>query len=410
MTALERFLEYAVIFTASDRNNADVTPSSRCQVELAQVLEAEMKAMGLKDVKRTEHAYVYGFLPATPGYEDCKVMGFNAHMDIVRDLGEGVIRPQVHYNYDGEDIVLGNSGKVISTNRFTHLKDCVGKTVVTTDGTTVLGADDKAGIAAIMTMAQEVMARNIPHGRIAICFSPDEEIGHGAELLDLDFFGADYAFTVDGSGPEGIEAETFNAASAIVEITGVSVHPGEAKDTMVNAALVAMDFDDRIPVKQRPRDTQGHEGFWHLVEMMGSVPYAKMYYIIRDHDKDKFAWRQQVLENIAREMNEEYGEGTVKLTIEQEYRNMFDVISDYPDLLVAAEIAIRNRGLEPVYVPVRGGTDGAQLSFRGLPCPNLGAGGYGFHGPYEHLVVEEMDQCVEILLDIVQQFAKRDAE
>ena len=408
MNALERFLSYAVVHTASDRHNHEVTPSTPCQHILAKQIEEEMKAIGLQNVVRTEHAYVYGFLPATPGYEDRKCIGFNAHLDIVADLGIGEVKPQVIENYDGHGITLGDSGRVLLPEHFPHLNKCIGKTIVTTDGTTVLGADDKAGIAAIMTMAETVVKENLPHGRIAICFSPDEEIGHGAELLDLELFGADYGFTVDGSGPEDIEAETFNAACATIHFNGVSVHPGNAKDTMVNAALLAMEFDDMLPVRQRPCDTEGHQGFWHLCNMQGDVTQADMYYIIRDHDAGKFAWRQKVMQEIANYLNLKYGEGTVELKIEQEYRNMFEVVSAYPELLVVAERAIRSVGLEPAYVPVRGGTDGAQLSFRGLPCPNLGAGGYGFHGPYEHLVVEELEQSVAILLDIVRQFAEGD--
>lgn len=405
MNALERFLNYAVVFTASDPNHEDVTPSTECQHELAKLLEQEMKDIGLQNVTRTEHAYVYGFLPATPGYEHCKSIGFNAHIDIVSDLGIGEVKPQVIEHYDGGDVALGASGLVLSPANFPHLSECKGKTIVTTDGTTVLGADDKAGIAAAMTMAERIMQENIPHGRVALCFSPDEEIGHGAALLDLDFFGADYGFTVDGAGPQDIEAETFNAASASIEITGVSVHPGSAKDIMINAALLAAAFSEMLPYSDTPRETEGHEGFWHLTHIEGTVSEAKMHYIIRDHDAEKFAWRQQVLLDHAARMNEIYGEGTVKVTIKQEYRNMAEIVNQHPELLEIAENAIRSVGLEPVYVPVRGGTDGAQLSFRGLPCPNLGAGGYGFHGPYEHLVAEELDMSVDILLDIVKQFS-----
>jgi len=407
MNALERFLNYAVIFTGSRFDNEAVTPSTECQHELAILLEHEMKVLGLENVTRTENAYTYGFLPATPGYEHCKAIGFNAHIDIVSDLGIGQVKPQVIENYDGGDIPLGSSGKALSPERFPHLKDCVGKTIVTTDGTTVLGADDKAGVAAIMTMVQRLITENIPHGKICVCFTPDEEIGHGASLLDLDFFGADYAFTVDGAGPEAIEAETFNAASADININGVAVHPGEAKDTMVNATLVAMELNDMLPKGHTPRDTSGHEGFWHLAWMNSKVNFANLYYIIRDHDAESFAWRQQVMKDIAAQLNAKYGEGTVELTIKQEYRNMLEVVNQYPELLEVAENAIRSVGLEPEYVPVRGGTDGAQLCFRGLPCPNLGAGGYGFHGPYEHLIVEELNQSVEILVDIVRQFAAK---
>ncbi len=406
MKAVERFLKYISIYTGSN-DAAEVTPSTPTQMVLAKYIAEEMTALGMSNVTVSDNAYVYGFLPATAGYEDCKAVGFNAHLDVVSDLGDGEVKPQIIEQYDGGEITLGKSGKVLSPATFPHLADCKGKTIITTDGTTVLGADDKAGIATVMTMCEELLASSKPHGKVCVCFSPDEEIGHGAALLDLDFFGADYGYTVDGAGPEGIEYETFNACEAKISFTGFSVHPGSGKDTMINASLLAMEFDGMLPKNETPRDTEGYEGFYHLCHMQGDVAAAEMMYIIRDHDKEKFAARQAVMENIAAKMNEKYGEGTVVLTIKQEYRNMAEIVKQYPEMLEKAETAIRSVGLEPVYSPVRGGTDGAQLSFRGLPCPNLGAGGYGFHGPYEHLVVEELDQAVQILLKLVELFSNK---
>ena len=407
MRAYERFLKYAVIDTRSDEECADRTPSTDRQWKLAKLLEQEMREMGFSDVYLDEHAYAYGVIPATPGYEDCRKIGFIAHIDLNSDYGEGDPKPQIIENYDGGDIVLGNSGLVIETKRFPHLAGKAGKTIITTDGTTVLGADDKAGIAEILTMCEELLKGERPHGRVAVCFTPDEEIGHGAELMDLERFGCEYGYTVDGSVPNEVEFETFNAASADWEITGFSVHPGSAKDVMINAALVAMEINAMLPAGETPRGTEGYEGFFHLTDMSGDVSLARMGYIIRDHDAEKFEVRKELLRGIERAINEKYGEGVAKLTITDQYRNMDTVICQYPEIMDKARAAITAVGMTPVSNPVRGGTDGAELSFRGLPCPNLGTGGYAYHGPYEHCVVEEMDSVVEILLNIVAMYAEK---
>lgn len=405
MKAYERLLNYIAIPTASNEKSSD-TPSTACQFDLARYLAKEMTDLGLHDVTVDEHAYVYGFIPAAPGYEKCRSIGLIAHLDTVDGFEAKPVNYQIIQHYDGSDIPLGESGKTVSPKRFPHLTQCLGKTIITTDGTTVLGADDKAGIAAIMTACEALLGSKTPHGRVCICFTPDEEIGHGASLLDLKHFGADLAYTVDGSGPEGMEYETFNAAGAKWEIAGVEVHPGSAKDTMVNAALVAMEINSMLPQGETPRDTEDRQGFFHLCGMFGDVSKAALEYIIRDHDAILFNRRKAQMEEVERKINRKYGEGTAKLTIVDQYRNMSEVICKYPEVLEKARIAIRGVGLEPVSYPVRGGTDGAQLSFRGLPCPNLGAGGYGFHGPYEHLVVEELDQSVSILLGIIKEFVK----
>lgn len=402
MKASERLLKYAVIYTGSDEDHAEQTPSTPEQMTLAQVLAEDMRDIGLTDVSVDAHAYVYGFLPATAGREQCPPIGFIAHIDIVNEFGTSEIHPQIIKEYDGGEIALGTSGRTLDTVQFPDLKQAVGKTVITTDGTTVLGADDKAGVAEILTMCERLVQDNLPHGKICVCFTPDEEIGHGAALLDLEKFGASYAYTVDGGAPNEVEWETFYAAAADWSIAGVSVHPGDAKDKMVNAALVAMEMNGMLPPDEIPAKTQGREGFFHLCDMSGDVSAAKLSYIIRDHDAEKFSQRKQTMREIERKINETYGAGTATLTLREQYRNMAEILQHHPDVVERAKQAIRAVGLTPVSNPVRGGTDGAQLSFRGLPCPNLGTGAYALHGPYEHAIAEQMDVVTEILLHIAQ--------
>ncbi len=402
MKASERLLKYAVIYTGSDEDHAEQTPSTPEQMTLAQVLAEDMRDIGLTDVSVDAHAYVYGFLPATAGREQCPPIGFIAHIDIVNEFGTSEIHPQIIKEYDGGEIALGTSGRTLDTVQFPDLKQAVGKTVITTDGTTVLGADDKAGVAEILTMCERLVRDNLPHGKICVCFTPDEEIGHGAALLDLEKFGASCAYTVDGGAPNEVEWETFYAAAADWSIAGVSVHPGDAKDKMVNAALVAMEMNGMLPPDEIPAKTQGREGFFHLCDMSGDVSAAKLSYIIRDHDAEKFSQRKQTMREIERKINETYGAGTATLTLHEQYRNMAEILQHHPDVVERAKRAIRAVGLTPVSNPVRGGTDGAQLSFRGLPCPNLGTGAYALHGPYEHAIAEQMDVMTEILLHIAQ--------
>lgn len=402
MKASERLLKYAVIYTGSDEDHAEQTPSTPEQMTLAQVLAKDMRDIGLTDVSVDAHAYVYGFLPATAGREQCPPIGFIAHIDIVNEFGTSEIHPQIVREYDGGEIALGTSGRTLDTVQFPDLKQAIGKTVITTDGTTVLGADDKAGVAEILTMCERLVQDNLPHGKICVCFTPDEEIGHGAALLDLEKFGASYAYTVDGGAPNEVEWETFYAAAADWSIAGVSVHPGDAKDKMVNAALVAMEINGMLPPDEIPAKTQGREGFFHLCDMSGDVSAAKLSYIIRDHDAEKFSQRKQTMREIERKINKTYGAGTAALTLREQYRNMAEILQHHPDVVEQAKRAIRAVGLTPVSNPVRGGTDGAQLSFRGLPCPNLGTGAYALHGPYEHAIAEQMDVMTEILLHIAQ--------
>ena len=402
--AYERLLRYAVINSTS-HEDLEGTPTGEGELELARLLATEMEALGMTDVFVDEHAYTYGFLPPTPGYELKKAIGFIAHLDTVDDCGGTDTHPQVIKNYDGNPIPLGTSGRILDPQAFPHLKECLGKTILTTDGTSVLGADDKAGIAEIMTLCERLINDGIPHGKICVCFTPDEEIGHGAALLDLEKFGADLAYTVDGSVPGEIEYETFNAAAARLTAHGISVHPGDARGKMINAMKVIMEANAMLPDQEVPEKTQDREGFYHLTGARGSVSEASADYILRDHDAAKIAERKQKMQEIARALNEKYGDGTVTCVIKDQYRNMAEVMADYPEVIDAARKAIQASGLTPSSRPVRGGTDGAQLSFRGLPCPNLGTGGYAYHGFYEYAVAEEMDTCVEVLLQLVLEYA-----
>ncbi len=403
--AYERLIEYAKVHTASV-DDAEATPSTRRQFDLAHLLEKELTALGAGDVFVDEHCYVYGRLPATPGLEDKPCVGFLAHLDTVPDFSGENVRPRVIENYDGGDIVLGDSGRTLSPRSFPHLAGMKGKTLIVTDGATVLGADDKAGVAEIMTAAERLVNSGAPHGPLAIGFCPDEEIGHGAELMDLRRLGAQLAYTVDGGRAGEIEYENFNAAEARLEFRGFNVHPGTSKDTMINASLVAMQFNAMLPAGDTPRDTEGYEGFFHLTEMEGNVEKARLRYIIRDHDAGTFEARKKTMEHIAKLLNARYGEGTVTLTIREQYRNMLEMVKPRFEVVEKAMAAARAMGSELKPVPIRGGTDGARLSFRGLPCPNLPTGSYGHHGPYEHAVAEEMDWVVELILNIAAEFAK----
>lgn len=405
MRAYERFLTYAAIRTPSDENST-TSPSSKCQFELADLLKDEMLAIGIADAHVTEYCYVYGTIPATPGLESKPKIGFIAHMDTVSDYCDHDIKPIVHENYDGGDLALGTSGRTLSVKDFPHLPSLKGRTLITTDGTTVLGADDKAGIAEIMTMAERLIKENIPHGTICIAFTPDEEVGAGTAHFDVEKFGADFAYTLDGDSEGEIQYENFNACKADLEITGFGVHPGSSKDTMINACLVAMEINQMLPGCETPRGTEDYEGFFHLTNMSGDVTSAELHYIIRDHDKDYFEMRKNTLRLIEKDLNAKWGEGTVKLTITEQYKNMSEIIAGCMHLIENAKQACVNANVAPQILPIRGGTDGCQLSFKGLPCPNLGTGGHAYHGPYEHITVEGMDQATDIVLELVKIYAK----
>jgi len=405
MRAYERLLKYVVIHTTSDENS-DTVPSTERQFDLANALLKEMKDLGIKDAAVDEHAYVTGHIPATPGYENAPKIGFIAHLDTAPDSSGENVKPCVHENYDGGDVELGN-GKILSTVLFPHLKNLKGRTLITTDGTTLLGADDKAGVAEIMTMAENVLKEQIPHGEIALAFTPDEEIGHGAELLDIDAFGADFAYTVDGGAENEIEYENFNAAKAVFKINGISVHPGDAKNRMVNAALLACEIASMLPAAETPAHTEKREGFYHLTDIKGDVENAEIAYIVRDHDQNLYDSKIKTLRLIEKTLNEHYAPGTVVLTVTEQYKNMIEKIRPHMHIVETAKRCIMEQGLTPLEIPVRGGTDGAQLSFRGLPCPNLGLGGYGYHGPFEHITAEGMDTVVKILCGIIKSYAEK---
>ena len=400
MRAYERFLQYVKVHTTSDPTSP-THPTTPRQFDLANKLAEEMKALGLSDVRVDEHCYVYAAIPATPGCEKAHAIGFIAHMDTTDDASGENVRPILHENYDGGDVYLPGSGDTIHVAEFPFLADLKGQTLITTDGTTLLGADDKAGIAEIVTMAERLLAEKRPHGKICIAFTPDEEVGQGADLFDVEGFGADFGYTVDGGEVNEINYENFNAAAAIVTVHGLSVHPGSAKNKMKNAMNIAMEFHAALPACDRPEHTEGYEGFYHLTSMMGDVTTAKLGYIIRDHDTARFQDRKAEMLHIAACLNDRYGEGTVELDLKDSYFNMIEKIQPHFHLVENARKAIQAVGLEPANVPIRGGTDGAMLSFKGLPCPNLGTGGYNCHGPFECATVEKMDQMVEILLYIV---------
>ena len=401
MRVEERLLKYVSYWTTSDEECRQI-PSSERQFELGKVLEQELRDLGLEKVTLTDHCYVYGLLPATKGYADKPAVGFISHMDTAPDFSGKDVKPQIIPDYDGNDVLLKGSGAYLKVSDFPTLKTLKGRTLITTDGTTLLGADDKAGVSEIMTAVEQIITEKIPHGDIWIGFTPDEEVGSGADLFDLDYFKAGFAYTVDGDYEGEVAYENFNAASASFEITGVNVHPGEAKDIMINAALVGCEIASLLPENETPAHTEGREGFYHLTDFSGDIAHAKVNYIVRDHDKATFEKRLDTLRGIEKKMNEKYHADTVKLNIQHSYSNMLEVIEKNEYVVAIAKKAIKNVGLEPVSRPVRGGTDGARLSFMGLPCPNLGTGGYGFHGPFEHISVEGMDTAVSVIKEIVK--------
>ena len=401
MRVEERLLKYVSYWTTSDEECRQI-PSSERQFELGKVLEQELRDLGLEKVTLTDHCYVYGLLPATKGYADKPAVGFISHMDTAPDFSGKDVKPQIIPDYDGNDVLLKGSGAYLKVSDFPTLKTLKGRTLITTDGTTLLGADDKAGVSEIMTAVEQIITEKIPHGDIWIGFTPDEEVGSGADLFDLDYFKARFAYTVDGDYEGEVAYENFNAASASFEINGVNVHPGEAKDIMINAALVGCEIASLLPENETPAHTEGREGFYHLTDFSGDIAHAKVNYIVRDHDKATFEKRLDTLRGIEQKMNEKYHANTVKLNIQHSYSNMLEVIEKNEYVVAIAKKAIKNVGLEPVSRPVRGGTDGARLSFMGLPCPNLGTGGYGFHGPFEHISVEGMDTAVSVIKEIVK--------
>ena len=407
MRPYERLLQYVTYDTASD-GSSETCPSTEKQLVFARVLEQEMKAMGLQNVRLDEHGYLYGTVPGNiEGYTG-PVLGFIAHMDVVNDVPSANIKPRIVENYDGGDLVLEGSGAVLSPVLFPELARCKGKSLMVTDGTTLLGADDKAGIAEILTLCEQLLSHpDFKHGPVQVAFTPDEEIGRGADLFDVSGFGADFAYTLAGGAYGELEYENFNAASLKVDIRGKNIHPGSAKDKMKNALTIGMEFEHLLPAQQKPEFTEKYDGFFHLTDMQGDVENARMHYILRDHDAAKLEQKKADAQAAAAFLNRKYGEGTIALTIKESYQNMADQIRPHWHRVDNAMEAMRRTGVEPVTVPIRGGTDGARLSFMGLPCPNLGTGGGNFHGKLEYCCVEEMDLAVQCMKHLVEIYSAK---
>ena len=400
----DRFLRYVQIDTQSDEEGTG-TPTTEKQHELARLLVEELTKMGAEEITYDkEHCYVYASIPATEGMEKKPVMGFISHMDTSPAVSGANVRPRIITAYDGEDIVLNSGlGIVMKTADFPELKEYQGKSLIVTDGTTLLGADDKAGVAEIMTMAEYLLShRDVPHGKLRIGFTPDEEVGAGADHFDVELFSADCAYTMDGGKLGELEYENFNAAGARVTFHGRSVHPGDAKNKMKNALLTAMEFQGMLPVSENPMYTEKYEGFYHLDALNGDIERAVADYIIRDHSREKFEQKKALFEKAGAFLNEKYGEGTVEIELKDSYYNMKEIIEDHMELIDHAMEAMREAGVEPVVVPIRGGTDGARLSYMGLPCPNLCTGGHNFHGRFEYICIESMEAVVRILLNLAR--------
>ncbi len=404
MKTHERFLNYVRIHTASSEDSTTVPTTAR-QFDLAKMLVEELRALGIENARVDDKCYVYASIPATAGCENAPALGFIAHMDTVPDFSGESVQPRIIENYDGGEVVLGNSGRTLSPEKLPHLPMLKGRTLIVTDGTTVLGGDDKAGIAEIITAVERILSENIPHGKICIGFTPDEEVGSGADNFDVAAFGADFAYTVDGGIEGEIEYENFNAAGAKVVVNGFNIHPGDSKNKMINALLVAMEFNSMLPA-ETPSNTEGYEGFFHLTDMGGSVEKCEMSYILRDHSSEIMTARKATMEHAAKILNERYGAGTVELNMRDQYRNMKEKIEPCMHLIENAIAAAKELGIEPRVQPIRGGTDGARLSFLGLPCPNLGTGDFACHGPYEHVTVEGMEKCTEMVIRLVEKYAK----
>ena len=399
---LDRFIRYVQIDTQSARDS-ETYPSTAKQLDLLRLLAEELKQIGMQDVRMDRYGYVTATLPANNG-KASPVVGFLAHVDTSPDASGANVHPRVIEHYDGGEIVLNAKENIrLSPERFPDLRKYVGQTLVTTDGTTLLGADDKAGVAEIMTaMATLIAHPEIPHGTLKIAFTPDEEVGRGVDYFDVEAFGADFAFTVDGGEMGELEYETFNAASAKVRVHGRNVHPGTAKGIMLNAILIGMEYNDLLPVFERPEFTEGYEGFYHLMGMEGTVEAAKLEYIIRDHSDERFAQKKALMQAAADFLNQRYGEPVVEVEIKDQYYNMRKMIEPHPEIIEVAKAAYTAVGLEPHIIAVRGGTDGSRLSYMGLPTPNIFAGGHAMHGRYEFVPLVAMEKAVEVILKIAE--------
>ena len=399
---VERFLKYVGFDTQSSEEAEGRCPSTEKQLRLAEYLVDDLKEMGMQEVEMDAHGYVYATLPASEGLEEVPVVGFIAHMDTSPDCSGADVKPHIIENYDGTDIVLDEAeGIVTRVSQFPELLAHKGEDLIVTDGHTLLGADDKAGIAEIMTAMSYLLAHpEVKHGKVRVCFNPDEEIGCGAHLFDVEKFGCQWAYTMDGSEVGELEYENFNAASAKIVVNGVSVHPGYAKDKMVNAALLATEFAQQMPENEVPERTTGYEGFFHLYQMQGGVEQATLTYIIRDHNTQMFQMRKRLILDMCERMNDKYGHGTFLPEVKDTYYNMHTQLVDKPHITEIALRAIEEACGFSKVVPIRGGTDGAQLSFKGLPCPNIFAGGLNFHGRHEFLPVQSMEKAMQTVVNI----------
>lgn len=399
----DRFLNYVKIYSTSDPES-ESCPSTPQQWNIAKYIFQELQDLGLSDVELDGQGYIYATLPSNKENDSDPTIGFIAHYDTSPDFNGENVNPQVWENYDGKDLILNKeTGFTLSPERFESLKKYVGQTLITTDGTSLLGADDKAGVAEIVTAAEFLLAHpEIKHGKIAIGFTPDEEIGRGAHKFDVEKFGAEWAYTMDGSEAGELEYENFNAAGAVVNIHGLSVHPGYAYGKMVNAALLASEFAALLPADQTPATTRGYEGFFHLMEITADISEAKLQYIIRDHDSEKFEQRKTLLQSLVKDFNAKHGEGTAQVEIKEQYRNMKQQFEGKMHIVDIVAEAMKVSGVEPKIKAIRGGTDGAQLSYMGLPCPNIFAGGMNFHGPYEYVAIETMQKAMKVIINIAQ--------
>ena len=405
MELKERFLKYVAINTRSDENS-ETFPSTAVQWDLLNTLVEEMKLLGLEDVSIDKYGYAMGTIPATKGKEGAPVIGFLAHVDTSPDMSGENVRPRIIESYDGKDIVLNNA-LTMKVADFPELTKFIGHTLIHTDGTTLLGADDKAGIAEIMTAAEYLMAHpEIEHGKIRIGFTPDEEIGRGVDFFDVKAFGADFAYTMDGGYEGELEYENFNAAGAKIAIQGRNVHPGYAKNKMINAIEVACELNSLIPAVERPQFTEGYEGFYHCIGLNGTVENATISYIIRDHDFEKFEKKKSWMYDVVGMLNNKYGQGTLTLTLKDQYYNMRKMVEPHPQVIDIALAAMRDADVEPIVRPIRGGTDGARLSFMGLPCPNIFAGGMNFHGKFEYCSLNSMEKAVKVIINIAKRWAE----
>ena len=402
MRAYERLLNYVRVYTTSDPESG-THPSAAREFDLAHQLVEELKALGVEDARVDEHCYVYGSIPATKGCEKKPALGLIAHMDTAPDAPGENVKPILHENYDGGDVTLPGTGMVMKTSTFSFLKELKGETLITTDGTTLLGADDKSGVAEILTAAETLIKKKLPHGKLCIAFTPDEEIGEGASLFDVEGFGAAYAYTVDGEDVGEISYENFNAAAVTLTVHGVNIHPGSAKDKMKNAVLMAHQFISLLPEAETPAHTEGYEGFYHVTDVSGNETEVVLHAIIRDHDREKFEARKTFVENAVRYLNGVWGEGSFHLELKDSYYNMKEKLLPHMELIDNACAAMRAVGVEPEIVPIRGGTDGARLSWeRDIPCPNLCTGGANFHGVHEFVPVASMEKMVQVLVELVK--------